>query len=142
MYSRIGRRELYPTDRNINIPENYSGSAFNGGLIGELSNKMQDDGSATESAVVSTDMTGHVKMSDRGDDIDPSERECECDAYPSGDDGAAVSCALPGHMAVGTNESRILHFDNDQLLIIGLILLLNNGTLDEDILVLLILLLL
>ncbi len=138
MYSRIGRREIPSTDRNINIPENYSGSAFNGGLIGDLSEKLPEDVSATSNADASADITERIKSDARGEGTEQSGAVCECDPYTR----AAVSCSLPGHMAVGTKESRILPFDNDQLLILGLILLLNNGTLDEDILVLLILLLL
>lgn len=142
MYSRIGHREIPSTDRNINIPENYSGSAFNGGLLGDLSEKLPEDVSATSSADASADITERIKSDVRGEGTEQSGAVCECDPYTRADDGTAVSCSLPGHMAVGTKESRILPFDNDQLLILGLILLLNNGTLDEDILVLLILLLL
>lgn len=142
MYSRIGRRDIPQTDRNINIPENYSGSAFNGGLLGDLSEKLPEDVSVTASTDTSANVTEHASFDEVEKGTDPSGAVCERDSNADAYDGDLVSCSLPGHMAVGTKESRILPFDNDQLLILGLILLLNNGTLDEDILVLLILLLL
>lgn len=129
MYSRIGRRENIPTSHEIKVPENYSGSAFNGGLIGDLDDTLTDDIS---------DKTDERSGSNQNEETAVSSTEESNLKACSG----TVSCALPSHMATRGDGQRALWFDDDRLLILGLILLLNNGTVDEDMLVLLILLLL
>lgn len=142
MYSRIGRRDIPQTDQSINIPENYSGSAFNGGLFGDLSEKLPENVSATANADMSANVAERVRYDEVENGTDLSETARGRDLNADANDSDLVSCSLPGHMAAGTKEARTLPLDNDQLLILGLILLLNDGTLDEDMLVLLILLLL
>lgn len=135
MYSRIGRREVAPNTREIKVPENYSGSAFNGGLIGGLGEELTDDAEATVS-----DMSAAPEESERNF-TDPSSMESKAVACSDAIDAPeAASCALPSHMATHGNGQRAFGLDDDRLLILGLILLLSNGTLDEDMLVLLILL--
>ncbi len=130
MYFRAGKIGQPELGNGINVPENYSGSTFNGGLIGpeyaEYTENLSDAADAQPCLVPQ----------------DAPEPQAEAEK---------MSCSIPPHISSekegkkrrGEGLSAVVDsfLGSEELLIIGMIFLIYNGTLDEDILTLLILLL-
>lgn len=127
MYFRAERNDRPFGDGKISVPENYSGSAFNGGLV------------APEDA---------EKILEREEVELPAPQQNE----PEEHNEEKIPCAIPSHInakregrkTVGESLATLADsfLGSEELLIIGLIFLIYNGNLDEDIITLLIVLLL